>query len=259
MRMFAEFTVHEIERELTAKKIRQAKLAIINKVIKEKRLLTEYQPVFSLLDNRHVGFECLARFKSEQSRLPNFWFKDAEDVGVGAWLQIEAVKKAVEPLLQFQSQLFLSINASPQTIQSPRFDDLIQTMPQNRIVIEIDEPSRSKDEASFNSSLQRFKQYGARLAVDITGCDGPSLQQILNLQPNIIKLDVNLLRAMERDPTTSASGPALIDFTRETKCEIVVKGEVTAGDIAILPKVCAPSNQCYYLGHPLDLKDAIEL
>lgn len=259
MRMFAEFTVHEIERELTAKKIKEAKLEIINNVIREGRLNPEYQPIHSLSDNSLIGFQCHAYVQSDQRKQPNLCFKDAEDVGVADWLQMEVARKALSPIDRFRDDLLLSVKASPEAIASNRLFELIDTHPAGRIIVELSKPSTMEDEDRFDEAITRLKQRGVRLSIDTAEFGSTALQNIFKLSPEIIKLDIELARAMNRNPLPHAINPVLIGYIKEKGCKIIATGDATPDDLETLQTIYGSIGENYYLGQPMGLEEAIEL
>lgn len=259
MRIFAEFTAHEIEREIAEEKLQKAKREIIHLVVQEDRLSSVYQPIFSLDHKSHVGFECLARFDTDPYRPPNIWFEDAEEVGLSEWLEIEAIRKALVPLSDFPEDIYLTINVSPKTVLSEAFADLFEDIDDRRIVIEITEHAKVPDYDELNDALAPLRARGMRLAVDDAGSGYSSLQHIIKLKPDIIKLDIELTSSMDNDPVRYALGSALISFARATNCEIVAEGVETESELNVLQELCVHKAQGYFLGRPLKLEDALAL
>lgn len=259
MRVFADFTAHEIESELETELVLKEKREKINEVIENDTLSPVYQPIYSLESDHHVGFESLARFETEPYRAPNVWFADASDVGLGSWLEMQAIKKAIRPLAQFPENVYLTLNASPETVIADGFAELFEDYSFKRLVLEITEHAQVHDYDVLNAAIAPLRERGMRLAVDDAGSGYSSLQHIVRLKPDIIKLDIELTSSMDSDPVRYALGSALISFARATNCEIVAEGVETESELKVLKELCVHKAQGYYLGRPMKLKEAIAL
>ena len=76
---------------------------------------------------------------------------------------------------------------------------------------------------------------GIRLAVDDAGAGYASLQHVLHLQPDLIKLDMGLTRNIDIDLPRRALASALMSHaSRETGCRIIAEGVETASELATL-------------------------
>jgi EAL domain-containing protein (putative c-di-GMP-specific phosphodiesterase class I) len=92
--------------------------------------------------------------------------------------------------------------------------------------------------------------------VDDAGAGHATLRHILKLRPDIIKLDISLIRDIDRDRYKSALAAALIRFALETEAEIVAEGIESLGELNLLRGLGAHAGQGNYLGGPLPLEQA---
>ncbi len=210
-----------------------------------------FQPIFDLRSGGVVGVEALARFARPPIRPPDVWFTEAASIGLGVDLEIIALNLALERLSRLPVGLYLSLNASVETIASKRFRELLNDVPQERIVLELTEHTPIDDYASFKESLEKLRSQGVRLAVDDAGAGFSSLRHVLDLQPEVIKLDIGLIRGIDRDPARQALGRALITFAKEAyDASIVAEGIETMGELQVLRDLGCPCGQGFYLGRP---------
>ena len=259
MNVFAEFTAFEIEREIEAERTKREKREQIIQAIDEKRLAIRYQPIYQVNDHRPVGFECLSRFQTEPYQPPNVWFQEAADVALGEWLEKEAIKAALPQLKSIHEKAYLALNASPETVMSADFAKVFDNVPHDRIVLEITEHAHVSDYASLNLALSPLRRNGIRLAVDDAGSGYSSLQHIIQLKPDIIKLDISLTANVDKDPMRYALASALISFARTIGCEIVAEGIETKTELAALKALGVHKVQGYYLAKPMEALTAAAL
>jgi EAL domain-containing protein (putative c-di-GMP-specific phosphodiesterase class I) len=149
------------------------------------------------------------------------------------------------------------MNASVETILSREFAEIMTGLPADRIVIEITEHTDVDDYEDVVRALQPLRQRGIRLAIDDAGAGYSSLRHILNLQPDYIKLDMDLIRHIDIDPARRALASALIAFARDTDSTIIAEGVETASEFATLQSLGVEQAQGYFLGRPMPLEGAL--
>ena len=93
--------------------------------------------------------------------------------------------------------------------------------------------------------------------MDDAGAGYSSFQHILNLKPDLIKLDVGLIRGIDRDPDRRALASALIAFSRQTGSRIVAEGVETRQELSALRQLGVEKAQGYLLGRPMPLSEGI--
>ena len=187
-----------------------------------------YQPIVELASGSIVGLEALARFPGEPTRPPDAWFDEAAEVGLGAELGATAVRLALPALSRLPADVFLSVNVDPRDASSPALLDALKGWPAERIVIELTEHAPASDYPRLRDALDPLRRSGSRLAVDDAGAGFSSLRHILELAPDIIKLDINIVRNIDTEPSHRALASALVGFARATGSVLIAEGVETA-------------------------------
>lgn len=259
MRAFAELAGFEINRDLETTKAAEAKEARIRSVISEQQISIVYQPIWDVETHRPIGLECLSRFAAAPMRTPDLWFAEADEAGLGILLELAAIHIALSAFPALPENVYLAVNASPQTILSPDFLDVLKGFPPERMVLEITEHANVEDYDDLLAALAPLRACGVRLAIDDAGAGYSSLRHILHLQPDLIKLDMSLTRNISLDPARRALATALIGFARETGSRIIAEGVETAAELATLRNLGVEKVQGYFLGRPLPLEGALAL
>jgi EAL domain-containing protein (putative c-di-GMP-specific phosphodiesterase class I) len=240
----------ELDAEIV-EELREERTNLIRATIANRNWETHFQPIVDLQRGNAIGTEALSRFADGSVRAPDEWFAEAAEVGLGVELEVAALDSALEQLPQLPSGLYLSLNASVETIMSDDFESRLDDVPAERIVLELTEHTRVNDYANFGRGLASMRSQGVRLAVDDTGAGFASLQHVLNLQPDIIKLDVGLTRGIDKDPARRALGRALLTFGLDAyDASIVAEGIETEGELEVLRALGCPCGQGFYLGRP---------
>lgn len=215
-----------------------------------------FQPVVGLADGTTVGVESLARFTTTLPlRPPDHWFGVAWACGLGPELELAAVANAVSRLRSIPDAAFLSVNISPTVLMTDSCEELLSSSPLDRIVVEITEHDAITDYTAVIDTLARLRDSGARVAVDDAGAGYASLRHVMKLQPDFIKLDIDLTRGVHTDPIRRSVVTALVRFAEELGACVVAEGIETADELQALRKLGVSYGQGYLLMRPgpLDL------
>jgi EAL domain-containing protein (putative c-di-GMP-specific phosphodiesterase class I)/AmiR/NasT family two-component response regulator len=222
----------------------------IRRVLAGQGLTMLFQPLADLQTGAVVGLEALARFDSQRWRAPEIAFREAAGVGLLVDLELAAIRSALAQIDGLPDEAFLSINMSPATVMSARFMETISTAPADRVVIEITEHAQVDDYTALNEALAMLRGRKVRLAIDDAGAGFSSLQHIIRLAPDFIKLDITLTRGIDEAPVRRALATALISFASEIGAAIIAEGIETAGEFDTLRALGVPFGQGFYLARP---------
>jgi EAL domain-containing protein (putative c-di-GMP-specific phosphodiesterase class I) len=144
------------------------------------------------------------------------------------------------------------VNLSPSTIVSPSFLETFGSVA-DRIVIEVSEQAPVQQYDTLHQALAAFRRAGGRLAVDDAGAGYASLRHILQLRPDLIKLDLSLTRGIHIDRQRRALAAALASFAAELDIDIVAEGVQQQAELDALVALGIRYGQGYFLVHPAPL------
>jgi EAL domain-containing protein (putative c-di-GMP-specific phosphodiesterase class I)/FixJ family two-component response regulator len=209
-----------------------------------------FQPIYDLETRKLVGAEALARFHHPPRRPTSSWFAEAANVGLGEKLEIAAVQKAVGALEEMPGDAFLSVNVSPETLETEALDTLMRDAGPDRIVAEVTEHAKINDYAKLDRALAPLRRQGIRLAVDDAGAGFASLRHILRLGPDFIKLDRTLIDRIDRDRSKQALAAGLISFADKSGARIIAEGIERPAEVKTLIGLGVSYGQGYYLATP---------
>jgi EAL domain-containing protein (putative c-di-GMP-specific phosphodiesterase class I) len=259
MQVFADLAAFEIDNDLKAAAAVKEKEDRIRGVIDSRQLSIVYQPIWKLGNARPVGFECLARFAATPQRTPDKWFAEAGETGLSTELELTAIRLALGAVTALPADIYLAVNASPQTLLSEELAAALNGIPPRQIVLEITEHAHIDDYDDLRAALLPLRARGVRLAVDDAGAGYCTLRHILQLQPDLIKLDMSLTRNINLDPARRALASALVVFARDTGSCIIAEGVETASELNILQSIGVQKAQGFFLGRPLSFDEAVKL
>lgn len=240
----------ESQRDATHRQQADAARRRLASVLGERRLKIARQPIIRLEDGEIVGWEALARFPEEFALPTNRWFEDAALCGKSMELELATVTAALSGLSGSDDDAYLAVNVSPEVACSDAFAVLLHGVDPRRVVLEITEHTAVDDYARLAERLLDYQQRGFRIAIDDTGAGFSSLRHVLSLSPDIIKLDMTLVRAIDRRPRLQALVAALRTFAEGTQAVLVAEGIETAEELHTLKGIGVRYGQGYYLGMP---------
>jgi PAS domain S-box-containing protein len=208
------------------------------------------QPIRDLTTGQVAGVEALARFRDGRS--PDLWFRDAHETGQTCELDELTFQQSLARLHLLPEPVYLSVNAGPALLMKPAFRESILTsgMPLHRLVIEITEHARVASYTDLNRALATLREGGVRFAIDDTGAGYASLSHVLELNPDIIKLDRALIHSLEHDRARRSLVTALVLLALDVGASVTGEGVETAGQLETLTTLGVDQAQGYFLARP---------
>jgi EAL domain-containing protein (putative c-di-GMP-specific phosphodiesterase class I)/CheY-like chemotaxis protein len=224
--------------------------ARVRRVLDGNRLSMVFQPIVDLKDGTVAGVEALARIATRPTRPPNEWFAEAAAVGLLLELELAAIRAAVSNLESLPEPCYLSVNISPETIVSSELAETLESVPLDRLMLEVTEHAPVDDYVALTEALSPLRDQGLRVAVDDAGAGFASLRHIVRLCPDLVKVDLSLIRNIDGDEVRRAVVTALAAFASQIGAKIVAEGVETAGELAALRAIGVRFAQGYHLGVP---------
>lgn len=216
-----------------------------------------HQPIVDLNGGDVLGYEALARFALLPRLPPDQWFEAAARAGRRVELELMALDVALASLADIPPGCFLCVNASPETALDPGFAKQLQDVALERVVLEITEQARIDSYELFAAALAPLRARGMRLAIDDLGAGFASLNHLLRLEPDLVKLDRCLTRDIDRHRPTRALAAALTSFAMETGMVVVAEGIETVSQRSVFHALGVSLGQGYLLGKPEALRTTV--
>ena len=240
---------HRFDPKTSAVSRNEGERAEVEALFEEPGAVTPvFQPLVALATGQVSGYEALTRFRQPPKRFPDEWFLLANRVGLGGKLEAFAIQKALETPGRPKGA-YLSINLSPSTLNDP---DVQKVLPEDLtgIVIEVTEHELANDEGTLKEDLAALRTRGARIAVDDAGAGYAGLQQLMRVQPDLIKLDRSLVQNLDTDPAKQALVDAFVRFGRRTGGQVVAEGIESEDELRTLADLDVNYGQGYFLAKP---------
>jgi diguanylate cyclase (GGDEF)-like protein len=170
----------------------------LRSAIAANAIVPHYQPLVSLDGgNRIVGFEVLARWKSENLGHigPDVFIPIAEEIGLISPLSRHLFRRACLDAMEWPSTFTLAFNISPVQLRDPAFGLRILSIlaetgfSPHRLEIEITETALMENIAVAQAVIDELRAAGIRIALDDFGTGYSTLSQLLSFRLDKIKID----------------------------------------------------------------------
>jgi EAL domain-containing protein (putative c-di-GMP-specific phosphodiesterase class I)/DNA-binding NarL/FixJ family response regulator len=222
----------------------------VRAVIDGSELTMVFQPIVSIQGHGVVGVEALARFDCEPRQSPDVWFMDAVASGLGTELDLAAARAALAILPDLPDDVDLFVNVVPETLFSSGFEELIATVPGERVVVELTEHAPVHDYDRLAGAIEGLRAEGFRIAVDDVGAGYSSFRHLLTVHPDVLKIDISLCRSIESDRARQVIAASIASLGRELHATVVAEGIETAAELATVRGLGVDSAQGFYLARP---------
>ena len=254
LRAFGQLAAEQIEATLANDEQRLVTQSMIENVIAERTVAMVMQPIHDLHANMVAGFECLARFP-DVDRTPDAWFHDAKSVQLGTELEMLALETALSEAKNLPRNVYIAINASPEVILSGHVAQAIRKAIDLRIVLEVTEHEKVDDFEKLAEALEEIRPH-AKIAIDDVGAGYAGLRYLVDLAPDLLKLDISLTTNIDVDLARQALAAAIVHFAKAIGSEVVAEGIERVGELETLRKLGVRYRQGYYFAKPMPVGGA---
>lgn len=145
---------------------------------------------------------------------------------------------------------WLALNISPPLAVGTDLGALLYGR-QRQLVVEITERTAIDDYAEVQAAMAALGE-NVRLAVDDAGAGFASLRHIVELHPQFVKLDIGLVRGIDRDPARQALVAGMVYYAGETGCALIAEGIETDAERRVLRRLGVTFGQGFLLGRPAE-------
>jgi EAL domain-containing protein (putative c-di-GMP-specific phosphodiesterase class I) len=119
-----------------------------------------------------------------------------------------------------------------------------------RVVLEVTETEAIRDYPRARARIQQLRDVGYRVALDDLGSGYSSLNLLAQLEPDIVKLDMELVRGIERGGRTARLVQHLIEFCRGEGFTTIAEGIETDAEFRAVAELKVDFVQGFLLGRP---------
>lgn len=235
--------------------------------IRDERYTTHYQPIVHANKANNLGvfaMEGLFRIRDDQDTIipPGYVFDLAEKTDMLFALDIAARTSAVMTASRGGYQGNLFINFNPSSIYDPAY--CLRTtaatinavgIDPSQITFELTETHRARDMNHLKGILRFYRQAGFKVALDDIGAGWSGLNMMHELRPDFIKIDMDLVRNIDKDSFKQTIVRHLIAMAKQNGIEVIAEGIETETEATIVRACGADYLQGYLFAKPAPVED----
>jgi EAL domain-containing protein (putative c-di-GMP-specific phosphodiesterase class I) len=211
-----------------------------------------YQPIVSWSQKRTIAFEALVRPTHPALPHPGALIGAAERLGyihrLGRQLRDNvAATVAATPEVP---QVFVNVHGHDLIDDQLYSATAPLSLIAKRVVLEITERASLESTPDLMSRIGRLRKLGFRIAIDDLGAGYSGLTSFAQLQPEIVKIDMSLVRNVDREPTKERLVRSLAELGRDMNILVVCEGVETAEERDTLLALGCDIFQGYFFARP---------
>ncbi|MBA1335453.1 MAG: EAL domain/GGDEF domain protein [Firmicutes bacterium] len=232
---------------------------LLERIIENREITTVYQPIASLKDGTVIGYEALSRGpKDSLLERPDMLFEAASKYGCVWDLEALCRTKALESLSGKKAEKTLVfINVDPSVMKDEKFKSgftkevlMKYNINPESIIFEVTEKTAIEDYKIFKKTLENYVRQGYKIAIDDTGSGHSGLSMLANVYPNYVKIDMELVRNVDKDVLKQTLLRAFVDFSHASGIKIIAEGIETVNELNTLIDIGVQYGQGYFLQRP---------
>jgi EAL domain-containing protein (putative c-di-GMP-specific phosphodiesterase class I) len=228
----------------------------------EGRVTSVFEPIVEVKSRTVFGYEALSR-GPEGSELysPAVLFDTAARHDLVFQLDCLCRQRALEGARDLPGKAKLFLNVRPTTIHDPSFkaDALERTLASCKlrpsdVVFEISEQESIDNFAIFREVRDSYGKLGFQIALDDTGSGYSSLEAVMELAPEFIKVDRAFVTRIDEDPARQELLRALQSLAQRLGSRIIGEGLDTLEELETLGRLGISFGQGWLFGKPHPLR-----
>jgi len=229
-------------------------------ILNNESLTSYFQPIITASDRSIYGYEALIRGVKSTGELmyPDELFSKSTRNDCNFLLDRLCRESALKTAAVKKIHQHVFINFLPTSIYDPEFclkstikwANQLEFDPKN-IVFEVVETESAKDQEHLKSILQYYRNQGYKIALDDVGEGYSNLNLFIDLRPDIIKVDRNIIQNIHKDSFKQSIYKALSTISKDNGIAILAEGIETPYELEVIEELGVDYMQGYYFCKPL--------
>jgi EAL domain-containing protein (putative c-di-GMP-specific phosphodiesterase class I) len=211
-----------------------------------------YQPIVSWSRRRILGYEALVRSPEAALPHPGALFDAAEQLDAVEVLGRAIRRLAPGPLDRAEPEALLFVNLHTRDLMDDDLFDAGTPLARvaGRVVLEITERASLQHVDDIHARIARLREMGFRIAVDDIGAGYAGLTSFALLEPDVVKIDMALVRDVDKRTTKTKLIATLVALCRDLDIMLIAAGVETVAERDTLLEIGCDHFQGYLFGRP---------
>lgn len=214
-----------------------------------------FQPIVRGDSGALFGFEALVRTRGNRLKSPADLIAAAERLGCIEHLGRAIRRRVAACLPGIPSELAVFVNLHPYDLRDAELfrADAPLSRHSDRLILEVTERVSLGDIDGVSRRIDQLRAMGYRIALDDLGQGYAGLSSFVSLAPDIVKLDMSLIRGITENPLQQKLVRSMVSLCTDLGSLVVAEGIETVGERAMASDLGCHLLQGYHLGRPTPL------
>ena len=213
-------------------------------------LQMHFQPIVSYGKKEVFAYEALVRPTTREITNPGMLFDVATRLERIVDLGRIIRSKVAEAMAHAPCQVFLNLHPFELNDEELYSERSVLAPYANRLVLEITERAALEEIDDVRNRMARLRQLGFRLAVDDLGAGYAGLTSVAQLEPEVVKLDMALVRDVHRQPTKQHLIRSMIGLFNNLGRLVIAEGVESEEEAKTLVELGCDLLQGYLFARP---------
>jgi EAL domain-containing protein (putative c-di-GMP-specific phosphodiesterase class I) len=211
-----------------------------------------YQPIVSWSTRSLFAYEALVRTDEPSLRSPGDLFDAADRLGRMADLGQTIRASVARTIATIPTEALIFVNVHTCELQDAQLYSADSPLSHfaSRVVVEITERAALDQVNDLVSRMGQLREMGFRIAVDDLGAGYAGLTSFAQLEPEVVKVDMSLVRGLDRSPTKQKLLGSIVGLCRELEIQIIAEGIETPEERDALVRLGGDLCQGYLFARP---------
>lgn len=246
---------------------------IVEQLLDVREFRTVYQPIIRLADEGTDGYEVLSRGPDGAFESPSDFFRICVENNILTTVDLQCLRlclsnipNVILPAVSHSNgdtsgkalnakQTRFHINLFPSTLLETPVDKLLDLFPKDRpdirFCIEISEQEFISEPAYLREHVSALKNAGVLVAVDDVGFGRSSLETLILLEPDLVKVDRKYVAGLSTEPAKARLLRRLANVAKSLGAQIIAEGIEDRADLPVLIEMGIDYGQGFLWGELL--------
>ncbi|MBP6747187.1 EAL domain-containing protein [bacterium] len=215
--------------------------SIVAQLLDSTQFRTVYQPIMDLNSEKIAGYEVLTRGPDGSFESPADFFRICIENNILTTVDLQCLQLCLEDAPNVGRNMRLHVNLFPSTLLETPVENLIKLFPQERngttYCLEISEQQFITEPGYLREAINALKQAGILVAIDDVGFGRSSLETLILLEPDLVKVDRKYVSGISVEPSKARLLRRLANVAKSLGAEIVAEGIEDRNDLPLLKEM----------------------